>query len=444
MKKKLSLAVLIAFLFASKSGLDAQENANAALCTKSVVGYWHSFDNKISTVIKLRDVPCSYNVVDIAFLEGLSPTDAEVVFRLDTVYVEKEKDFIEDVKILKARGQKVIASIGGAAGSVSIPDEAAKNKFVSTVCALIDKYGFEGLDLDIETGVTLGSDKDFKNPTTPIVKYLIAACKEIKAKYGSNFWITMAPEVAYVQGALVDFGSIWGAYLPIIYGLRDELTMLHVQYYNTAGNPGTDGNTYAPATPDFIVAMTDMLLTGFKIKNGLQFPALRQDQVAFGLPATDGAGGGVMSTGAITQALNYLTKGTSFGGQYKLNGSYPSLRGIMTWSVNWDKKAGYGFSNAMSQYFCGSTNLCSPTTDVKDANAAKQIVLYPNPANDVIRFNNTKAYESIEIYNSSGIKLKSLHPFSGSEIEIRELPVGVYFVRLTDKNEVFKTSFVKY
>lgn len=250
MKKKLSLAVLIAFLFASKSGLDAQENANAALCTKSVVGYWHSFDNKISTVIKLRDVPCSYNVVDIAFLEGLSPTDAEVVFRLDTVYVEKEKDFIEDVKILKARGQKVIASIGGAAGSVSIPDEAAKNKFVSTVCALIDKYGFEGLDLDIETGVTLGSDKDFKNPTTPIVKYLIAACKEIKAKYGSNFWITMAPEVAYVQGALVDFGSIWGAYLPIIYGLRDELTMLHVQYYNTAGNPGTDGNTYAPATPD--------------------------------------------------------------------------------------------------------------------------------------------------------------------------------------------------
>ena len=45
----------------------------------------------------------------------------------------------------------------------------------------------------------------------------------------------MAPEFPYVQGGYVAYGSIWGAYLPIIDGLRSDLNIIHVQYYNNGG-----------------------------------------------------------------------------------------------------------------------------------------------------------------------------------------------------------------
>ena len=372
--KKLFANLAVLLIVIVHQSANAQQNPSTTTsCNKVDVGYWHSFDNGISTVIKLRDVPCSYNVVDIAFLEGASPSDPTMVFRLDEAKVETEAELIQDIKILKSRGVKVIASIGGQNGAVSLPDAAAITKFVNSTSLLIDKFGFEGLDIDIEGGAVVlsGADNDFQNPTTPVIKNLISAFKQLKAKYGSSFWITMAPEVDYVQGGVTAYGSIWGAYLPIIYGLRNELDFIHVQYYNGGGGTGSDGNSYNQGTADFIVAMSDMLLSGFKINNGQMFPALREDQVAFGMPSTTGAAGsGYMQLTEINKALDYLIKGVSFGGKYKLPKTFPNFRGIMTWSVNWDNKApgNYAFSKNFSQYFCNTTNLCSSTTDINNWN----------------------------------------------------------------------------
>jgi chitinase len=38
----------------------------------------------------------------------------------------------------------------------------------------------------------------------------------LKGKVGAGFYLSMAPEWAYVQGAGSSCGGIWGAYLPII------------------------------------------------------------------------------------------------------------------------------------------------------------------------------------------------------------------------------------
>lgn len=416
-----------------------------AVCNKSVIGYWHSFDNGHGSGLKLRDVPCSYNVVDIAFLEGASPSDATIVFRLDENKVEKEADLIDDIKLLKARGVKVIASIGGAAGAVAIPNASEKAKFVSSTKALIDKFGFEGLDIDIEGGmITLGGgDNDYNNPTTANIVNLIAAIKEIKQAYGSNFWITMAPEVAYVQGGITSYSGIWGAYLPVIQGLRNELNILHVQYYNGASNMGKDGNNYNQGTPDLIVALSDMLLSGFTMGNGQTFSPLREDQVSFGLPATNGAGNGVMSNADVIKALDYITKGTSFGGKYKLSKSYPNFRGIMTWSVNWDKEAGYGFSNAFSQYFCGSTNLCSSTADVYNMNKETELKIFPNPVTDKIHFERSSTFETITIYNTEGRIVFKRDNFSGNELSINEFPAGLYYLEIINSVNRIHKSFMK-
>src|SRR5206468_7889551 len=68
--------------------------------------------------------------------------------------------------------------------------------------------------------------------------------------------------------------------------LHDALPIFHPQYYNTGSVMGMDNKVYSQATPDFIVAMSEMLLNGFTVSGTSQtFPALREDQVAFGLPA---------------------------------------------------------------------------------------------------------------------------------------------------------------
>ena len=49
------------------------------------------------------------------------------------------------------------------------------------------------------------------------------------------------------------------------------------------------------------------------------------------------------------EVLDYLVTRKSFGGAYYLydSVSYASLRGIMTWSINWDAANHHRFSNAI-------------------------------------------------------------------------------------------------
>ncbi|MGR5879215.1 glycosyl hydrolase family 18 protein [Bacillus pacificus] len=57
--------------------------------------------------------------------------------------------------------------MGGQNGVVLLPDNAAKQRFINSIQSLIDKYGFDGIDIDLESGIYLnGNDTNFKNPTT--------------------------------------------------------------------------------------------------------------------------------------------------------------------------------------------------------------------------------------------------------------------------------------
>jgi chitinase len=158
-----------------------------------------------------------------------------------------------------------------------------------------------------------------------------------------------------VQGGFAAYGGPWGAYLPVIYALRDRLTYLHVQHYNTGSVEGLDGKAYAQGTADFHVAMAEMLLQGFPVARNSSnvFPALRSDQVIIGLPASpQAAGGGYTTPANVQKALDYLIKGKSFGGTYVLRqaSGYSGFKGLMTWSINWDKYYSSEFSNSHRAY----------------------------------------------------------------------------------------------
>lgn len=336
------------------------------LPARALVGYLHSSFANGSGYTRMADVPDSWDVINLAFGEPTSVTSGDIRFALCPVAecpnVESEAEFKAAIKAKQAAGKKVLISIGGQNGQVQLASAAARDAFVTSVSKIIDTYGLDGLDIDFE-GHSLSlntGDTDFRSPTSPVIVNLISAVKSLKAKYGSDFVLTMAPETFFVQLGYQFYGSgPWGgqdpragAYLPVIHALRDDLTLLHVQDYNSGPIMGLDNQYHSMGGADFHIAMTDMLLAGFPVAGNTSrvFPGLRPDQVAIGLPASTQAGNGHTSPAEVNKALDCLIKKTSCG-SYQTHGTWSDLRGLMTWSINWDRFNNWEFSRNFDGYF---------------------------------------------------------------------------------------------
>lgn len=368
--RRLTVAAAAACALAA-SGLPATTAAAdtaqpKAAAGHALVGYLHTSFANGSGYTRLADTPDSWDIIDLAFGEPTSATSGDIRFGLcpqtECPNVESKEDFKAAIKAKQAAGKKVLISIGGQNGQVQLTTTQARDTFVSSVSAIIDEYGLDGLDIDFE-GHSLSlnaDDTDFKNPKTPSIVNLISAVKTLKAKYGSGFTLTMAPETFFVQLGYQYYGTgKWGgqdpragAYLPVIHALRDDLTLLHVQDYNSGPIMGLDNQYHSMGGADFHIAMTDMLLTGFPVAGDANnvFPALPPEKVAIGMPASTNAGNGHVSTGEVNKALDCLTKGTDCG-SYQTHGTWPDLRGLMTWSINWDRFNNWEFSKNFDAYF---------------------------------------------------------------------------------------------
>lgn len=341
---------------------------SGSLPKRVLVGYLHASFANGSGYIRMADVPNEWNVINLAFGEPTSVTSGDIRFQQCPVAecpgVEPEADFIAGIRAKQALGKKVLISIGGQNGQVQLTTAAARDKFVQSVSAIIDRYGLDGLDIDFE-GHSLylnQGDTNLAAPTTPVIVNLISALKTLKARYGAKFVLTMAPETFFVQlgyqfygpGANGSADQRAGSYLPVIHAMRNDLTLLHVQDYNSGPITGLDNQYHTMGTHDFHVAMTDMLLAGFPIAGNPNnvFPALRPEQVAIGLPAAAYAGNGFTTVAEVQKAFDCLAKGTNCG-PYKPRGVYPNLRGLMTWSINWDKYNSFEFSRNHRAYLNG-------------------------------------------------------------------------------------------
>jgi chitinase len=102
---------------------------------------------------------------------------------------------------------------------------------------------------------------------------------------------------------------------------------------------------------DFHIAMTDMVKAGFTVANtGRKFAGLRPDQIGIGLPAAVSAGNGYTAPAAVHQALDCLARGANCGGYSLRGGASPALRGLMTWSINWDRYYNWEFRTSHRPY----------------------------------------------------------------------------------------------
>ncbi|CCB71305.1 chitinase [Streptantibioticus cattleyicolor] len=295
-------------------------------------GYWENWDGAAGGVhpglgwIPVTDSRIQahgYNVLNAAFPVILSDGTVEWNTGMDTgVQVPTPAEICQ----AKAAGQTVLLSIGGAAAGIDLSSSAVADRFVQTVVPILKADNFDGIDIDIETGLVGSGDINQLSTSQANLERIIDG---VLAQMPPGFGLTMAPETAYVTGGSVTYGSIWGAYLPVIKKYMDNgrLWWLNMQYYN-GSMYGCAGDSYGAGTVQGFTAQTDCLDAGLVVQ-GTTIRVPYDHQVP-GLPAQPGAGGGYMTPDQVSQA---------YGGY---NGR---LKGLMDWSVNWDGSKGWTFGD---------------------------------------------------------------------------------------------------
>ena len=285
-----------------------------------LTGYWHNFTNP-AVELRLRDVPADYDLVAVAFAVAAGNPGA-VTFAVDSGLSAAlggytDADFRADVQTLHARGKKVIISVGGETGRVSVADPTAATNFADSVFKLMQSYGFDGVDIDLENGL---------NPA-----FMGQALRALRSRAGAGLIITMAPQTIDMQ-----FPGM--GYFQLALNIKDILTVVHTQYYNSGSMLGCDQmQPYGQGSVNFMTA-----LACIQLENGL-----RPDQVALGLPAGPGAaGGGIVAPALVNDALDCLARGTRCGSFHPPH-TYPGIRGAMTWSINWDVSSGNAFARTV-------------------------------------------------------------------------------------------------
>ncbi|CAE6955563.1 Domain of unknown function (DUF5011) [Vibrio sp. B1ASS3] len=315
-QKALYLAVALGL-----SGLSNVASANEMVNPDGgvVVGYWHNwcdgagYKGGNAPCVTLDEVDPMYNVVNVSFMKVFNTSEGRIpTFKLDPNIGLSEQQFIDQIGALNQQGRAVLIALGGADAHVELKtgDEQA---FAQEIIRLTDKFGFDGLDIDLEQSAVTASD----NQT--VIPAALRLVKEHYQQQGKNFLITMAPEFPYLTEG--------GKYVPYITGLEGYYDWINPQFYNQGGDGiwvegvGWIAQNNDALKQEFIYYISDSLSNGTR-----GFHKIPHDKLVFGIPSNIDAA----ATGFVQDPQDLYD---AFD-QLKAQGQ--ALRGVMTWSVNWD------------------------------------------------------------------------------------------------------------
>jgi hypothetical protein len=202
-----------------------------------VGGYWEGYNGSALP----SQIPSVYTLI----LHAFAPINYDG--RVDINAYSDRQGYANLYKARKAQGMPTILSVGGSAGSFSgLTTPSQIDNFVDSITPLINEFGFSGIDWDIESGSQNGN-------LSLSPDGMATASRRLKATFGSDFMITMAPHE----------GVDW-QYKEIARQLGDDLTFWAYQYYNM------DAKASAAVINDHI---SDWMNTA----------GIRENQVALGL-----------------------------------------------------------------------------------------------------------------------------------------------------------------
>jgi chitinase len=311
-----------------------------------LIGYWTS-------TFPLREVSPQWDLILVAFAEpARNAPEGTLQFRVRPGLDPEQ--FKADIATMKSQGKKVMISLGGGGRYFTLNDPASIPNFVSSVTQIVTEYGFDGIDLDFETpSLNIDpNDTDFKHPTTPSIVNVISALRQLHDHFGPGFMISLVPEGTQGPAGYVSYGGQFGSYLPIAYAIRDILSFIDAQDYNTPPLEGLDGEIYQSSSVDYHAAMTELLLHGFNVGGDAKhfFSPLPPDKVAVGFLT------GYNSPTIVSQGMDYIISGKApAGSRYKLRKptGYPGMIGAMFWTIDADRRGNYNYSNLIGPQLHG-------------------------------------------------------------------------------------------
>lgn len=325
--------------------------------SKYIVGYWENWrhdDTSTGIDLKLSDVPEGYDIVILAFVYGNS--DGTVTFSLNQDYLGTalnytEDEFKEDIQELQARGQKVILSIGGENGAISVTNDSQVNNFVSSVTNLIKEYDLDGIDIDIEktnSGETLEKVKE--NP-----ELLGNAIRQIRTNsgLGDNFVLTLCSETEYFYSAENPKNSSYDEYYYSVLSeeLDDILTFSSIMLYNSGSQWGfskENGSSRVEVfqgTVEFGPAYVSRVIEEDRVD---------PSKLALCYKVTNVNNEGYLSPTKIVEALTSLIEGKTITadrlGTFTPPQAYSNFGGVVVWSINMDAKNSNAVYNNVINY----------------------------------------------------------------------------------------------
>ncbi|WP_322863067.1 immunoglobulin-like domain-containing protein [Aeromonas allosaccharophila] len=319
MMNKFKLSLLGCLIGATSPMLHAATAGQSMVNPQSgvVVGYWHNwcggagYQGGTAPCVKLDQVNPQYNVVDVSFMKvyGSNPIPT---FKLDTATGMSESQFIEQIAELNRQGRAVLLALGGADAHIELRT-GQEQAFADEIIRLVETYGFDGLDIDLEQAAVTAANNQTVIP---------AALRLVKDHYraqGKNFLITMAPEFPYLTAN--------GLYTPYLRALEGYYDWINPQFYNQGGDGiWIDGIGWIAQNNDalkeeFIYYIADSLINGTR-----GYYKIPHDKLVFGIPTNIDAA----ATGYVKNPQDL------FDAFNKLKNQGQPLRGVMTWSINWD------------------------------------------------------------------------------------------------------------
>ncbi len=311
-----------------------------------LIGYWEGYGDA-GSIFSLSRISPQWDVIIVAFATP-AKNAPEGTMQFHTPAGLDTAQFKADIAHLKSQGKKVMISLGGGGQHFTLADPNRVPLYVSTVTQIVSDYGFDGIDIDFESpslSIDPG-DTDFKHPTTPSIVNLISALRQLHDHFGPSFMISLVPEGTQIPSGYPSYGGQFGSYLAITYAIRDILSFVDVQSYNTPPLEGLDGEIYQPGSVDYHAAMTELLLHGFNVGGDPQhfFPPMPAEKVAVGFLTPD------TTPTIVSQAMDYLITGKAPAGTtYKLlqPTGYPGMIGAMFWTIDDDRRHDYNYSNVI-------------------------------------------------------------------------------------------------
>ena len=178
--------------------------------------YWTNWGKNT----RLDRLPAGYNVIYAAFAYGDGSGTGRAVFKPDDGSGVSRDAFLTQVHAAQGAGKRVLLSVGGANPvGLELLSAADVEQFTLSIQSIVDTYGFDGIDWDLEQQNIFTADN------------LLAATQRLKTRYGSDFIVTAAPapsSIAYKvfaqkAGGLLDYIA------PQYYGYADTNRVAGIQ-----------------------------------------------------------------------------------------------------------------------------------------------------------------------------------------------------------------------